>query len=77
MSEFPEVCQRCGAPWAAMTKVNRDLPVERLQQLATPRAVYECGTVVHEDDHLTFEVPNKEEQSATCRVAEIKKLRGE
>lgn len=71
-----DMCPRCGAPWGAVTMVNRRLNTEELNQIATPRVVYACGSTFHEEDHAAFGVPAQESQTPTCVKAELAKHRG-
>ena len=74
---FAKACPRCGAPWAAICIVNRELDVrEVLTQIATPYVKYSCGSTFHEDDHADFGVPHQEVQHADCLAAELRKHRG-
>lgn len=71
-----ENCSRCLAPWAAVTIVNAEVDTERMKQLATPRTIYECGSVFHPDNFADFDVPDMEYQSPTCLAAELARHRG-
>lgn len=73
--ETNDSCKFCGAQWAAATVVNAALDAEAIKQVATPRRVYQCGTTLHPDDHIAYEVPEQDYQSPECVKAELAKHR--